>query len=181
MPDDEILSHAAAGDLQRPQVLTAQARRMLKDPRARGLAIEFAGNWLDFRRFEQHNAVDRERFPSFNSEFREAMFEEPVRFIENVIRNDSYIMDCFGNYTFVNPVLAGTLAPGLPGTEHWIRWKMPAASNAWIAGMAVFDAELAGVADESRQARNWVVRRVLAGDSAAAGHDPNVHVGEAAG
>ena len=30
-----------------------QIRRMLKDDRARGLATEFAGNWLDFRRFEE--------------------------------------------------------------------------------------------------------------------------------
>jgi hypothetical protein len=57
----------------------AQARRMLKDDRARGLALEFAGNWLDFRRFEEHNAVDRDRFPSFNNELRQAMFQEPDR------------------------------------------------------------------------------------------------------
>ncbi len=34
MPDAELLAHAAAGDLHRPDVLTAQARRMLRDPRA---------------------------------------------------------------------------------------------------------------------------------------------------
>src|SRR6185503_12821182 len=61
MPDEELLARAAAGDLVKPEVLAAQARRMLKDDRARGLAIDFAGNWLDFRRFEQHAAVDRER------------------------------------------------------------------------------------------------------------------------
>ncbi len=32
MPDQELLAHAAAGDLQRPDVLLAQTRRMLKDP-----------------------------------------------------------------------------------------------------------------------------------------------------
>ena len=80
---------------------------MLKDDRARGLAPEFAGNWLDFRRFEEHNAVDRERFPSFTNDLREAMFEEPVRFIDDVIRNDRSVLDLlYGNYTFVNPVLA---------------------------------------------------------------------------
>ena len=62
MPDEELLAQAAAGDLRRPEVLAAQARRMLKDDRVRGLATEFGGNWLDFRRFEEHNAVDRERF-----------------------------------------------------------------------------------------------------------------------
>ena len=67
MPDDELLTHAAAGDLHKPEVLAAQARRMLRDDRVRRLATEFAGNWLDFRRFEEHNGVDRERFPSFTT------------------------------------------------------------------------------------------------------------------
>ena len=31
MPDEELLAHAAAGDLQKPDVLLAQTRRMLKD------------------------------------------------------------------------------------------------------------------------------------------------------
>ena len=43
---------------------------MLKDDRARRLATEFGGNWLDFRRFEEHNTVDRERFPAFTNELR---------------------------------------------------------------------------------------------------------------
>ena len=43
---------------------------MLKDDRALGLATEFGGNWLDFRRFEELNTVDRERFPNFDTELR---------------------------------------------------------------------------------------------------------------
>ena len=79
MPDDELLARAAAGDLRKPGVIAAQARRMLKDPRARALAVEFGGNWLDFRRFQDIATVDRERFPAFTNELRKAMFEEPVR------------------------------------------------------------------------------------------------------
>ena len=57
MPDAELLAHAAAGDLHKPDVLTAQTRRhAARRPQVRGLATEFAGNWLDFRRFEEHNA-----------------------------------------------------------------------------------------------------------------------------
>jgi hypothetical protein len=79
MPDGDLPARAAAGDLHKPEVLAAQARRMLRDPRVRGLAAEFAGNWLDFRRFEEHNAVDRQRFPTFTNELRQALFEEPIR------------------------------------------------------------------------------------------------------
>ena len=33
---------------------------MLRDPRVRGLALEFGGNWLDFRRFEEHRVCKRQ-------------------------------------------------------------------------------------------------------------------------
>ena len=107
MPDEELLKHAAAGDLQNPVVLLAQTRRMLKDDRAKGFATEFGGNWLEFRRFENHNGVDRERFPAFTNDLREAMFQEPVRFIQDVVSNNRSVYDLlYGNYTFVNKVLA---------------------------------------------------------------------------
>src|SRR5205814_10537645 len=50
MPDAELLARAAAGALRKETVLRAEIRRMLRDERARGLATEFGGNWLDFRR-----------------------------------------------------------------------------------------------------------------------------------
>jgi len=107
MPDAELLAHAASGDLQNPAVLLAQTRRMLKDDRTRDFATEFGGNWLEFRRFETYNGVDRQRFPEFTNDLREAMYEEPVRFIQDVIQHDRPVFDMlYGNYTFVNPTLA---------------------------------------------------------------------------
>ncbi len=166
MPDEELLAHAANGDLQKPDVLVAQARRMLKDERARALALEFAGNWLDFRRFEENNTVDRERFPSFNNELREAMFEEPVRFVEHVIRNDRSILDLlYGDYTFVNPVLARHYGmPSISGEAgKWVR--VDDASRYGRGGllpMAVFLTQNApGLRTSPVKRGYWVVRRVL--------------------
>jgi hypothetical protein len=107
MPDDALLARAAAGELHRPEVLTAEARRMLKDERIRGLAVEFGGNWLEFRRFEELNTVDRERFSSFDNELRDAMFEEPIQFMLDVFRENRSVLDfLYAEHTFVNPVLA---------------------------------------------------------------------------
>lgn len=107
MPDDELLAHAVAGDLHKPDVLVAQARRMLRDDRIRGLATEFAGNWLEFRRFEEHNSVDRKRFPNFTNELRSAMFEEPIRFFIDVVQRNGSVLDFLNaDHTFVNPILA---------------------------------------------------------------------------
>src|SRR5262249_36044476 len=103
-------------DLHRPDVLTAQARRMLRDPRVRGLATEFAGNWLDVRRFEEHNSVDRARFPIFTNELRQAMFEEPIRYFMDVAKRNRSVLDLlYGTDTFVNPLLAKHYGMPLPG------------------------------------------------------------------
>ena len=107
MPEEELLRHAAAGDLHRPEVISAQARRMVQDPRSRALAVEFGGNWLEVRDFEQIGTVDRARFPSFNDALREAMFEEPIRYLLDVFRRNRSILDMlYGRDTLVNPVLA---------------------------------------------------------------------------
>jgi hypothetical protein len=124
MPDEELLRRAAAGDLHQPEVIKAQARRMLQDSRSRALAVEFGGNWLDFRDFEQIGTVDRERFPSFSDELREAMFEEPIRFLLDVFRHDRPILDVlYARDTFVNPVLARHYGmPPVAGDENvWVR------------------------------------------------------------
>ena len=52
------------------------------------------------------------------------MFEEPIRFFEDVIRNNRSVLDLlYGNYTFVNPVLAKHYGiPGVTGTnDDWVR------------------------------------------------------------
>jgi mono/diheme cytochrome c family protein len=164
MPDDELLG--VAGRLHRKDVLLAQTRRMLKDPRVRGLAREFGGQWLDFRRFEQHNAVDRERFPGFTNALREAMFEEPVRLIEDVVRNDRSILDLiYGRDTFVNLSLATHYGMPAPAGDD-TRWVHVADASPYGRGglftMAVFLTQHAhGLRTSPVKRGYWMVRRVL--------------------
>jgi hypothetical protein len=166
MPDDELLRHAAKGDLQRPDILLAQARRMLKDPRVNGLSTEFTGNWLSFRLFQTNNSVDRQRFPSFDNNLREAMFEEPVRLVNDVVCNNRSVLDLlFGNYTFVNPALAKHYGmPDVAGDANtWVR--VDDASRYGRGGllpMAVFLTQNSpGLRTSPVKRGNWVVQRVL--------------------
>ncbi|MBV8818745.1 MAG: DUF1592 domain-containing protein, partial [Acidobacteriaceae bacterium] len=166
MPDEELLRHAASGDLRRLDVLLAQTRRMMKDPRARGLATEFTGNWLEFRHFETNNSVDRDRFPSFTNELREAMFEEPVRFVEDSIRNNRPVLDLvFGNYTFVNPVLAKHYGvPDVQGDSNtWVRVdNADRYGRGGLLPMAVFLTQNSpGLRTSPVKRGHWVVSRVL--------------------
>ncbi len=166
LPDAELLRHAAAGDLQKQEVLLEQTRRMLKDERVRALATEFGGNWLDFRHFETNNTVDRERFPTFNNDLREAMFQEPVRFIEDAIRNDRSVLDLlYGKYTFVNPVLAKHYGmPEVPGNnDTWVRVDDAAKyQRGGLIPMAVFLTQNSpGLRTSPVKRGYWLVHRVL--------------------
>jgi hypothetical protein len=166
MPDAELLARAAAGDLHRPEVLVAQARRLLQDPRARALAVEFGGHWLDFRRFEEINSVDRERFSAFDNELRAAMFEEPVRFFLDLARQDGSLLDfLYARHTFVNAALArhyGMPAPG-SGGDSWIRVEdADRYGRGGILPMAVFlTMNAPGLRTSPVKRGYWVVRRAL--------------------
>jgi hypothetical protein len=166
MPDGELLAHAAAGDLHRPEVLTAQARRMLREPRARGLATEFVGNWLDFRRFEEHNSVDRERFPTFTNELRQAMFEEPVRYFLDIAQRNRSVLDLlYGKDTFVNRPLSDHYGMPEPpkGVDEWLHVEDARRyERGSLLSMAVFLTKNApGLRTSPVKRGYWVVRRLL--------------------
>lgn len=165
-PDAKLLAAAAADDLRDPQELLAQTRRMLTDERIRGLATEFAGNWLDFRRFEEHNAIDRERFPEFTDDLRQAMFEEPVRYFVDLVQQDRPVTEFLtGDHTFVNRILARHYA--IP--EEFVReneWnRVDGASEFGRGGllpMSVFlTMNAPGLRTSPVKRGYWVVRRLL--------------------
>jgi mono/diheme cytochrome c family protein len=166
MPDAELLSHAASGDLTDEAVLLAQARRMLRDERVRGLAVEFAGNWLGFRRFQEHNAVDRERFTSFTNELREAMFEEPIRFFIHVVSHDRSVLDLLdADYALVNRVLAEHYGMPVPGgsADRWFRVDdAHRFGRGGLPPMSVFlTASSPGLRTSPVKRGYWVVRKLL--------------------
>ena len=166
MPDAELSAKASASELRKEAVLLAEVRRMLKDERARRFATEFGGNWLDFRRFDEHNAVDRERFPEFNNELRAAMFEEPIRFVTDVVRNDRSVLEMlYGSHTFVNPILAKHY--GMPevygSADRWVR--VDNARDHQRGGLLPMAAFLThnspGLRTSPVKRGYWVARRVL--------------------
>jgi hypothetical protein len=164
MPDDQLLARAAAGDLHRPEVLVAQARRMLLDPRARALAVEFGGGWLDFRRFEDLNTVDREHYPGFDAALRAAMFEEPVRFLLDLVQHDGSVLDLLdGHHTFVNAPLARHYGMPAPAGDGWVRVDDARPyGRGGLLPMAVFLTKNApGLRTSPVKRGYWVVRRLL--------------------
>jgi mono/diheme cytochrome c family protein len=113
MPDDELLDLAERAAL-RP-ALAGQVRRMLADPKARALAENFAGQWLQLRNLDEASP-DPERFPDFDADLRDAMKRETELFFEAVVREDRSILDFLdAKYTYLNERLAAHY--GIEGVE----------------------------------------------------------------
>jgi hypothetical protein len=113
MPDEELSGLAARGMLRRGDILRAQARRMLADPRARALSEDFAGQWLQTRRLSEFSP-DPMSFPDFDEPLRLAMIRETELFCRSIQEEDRSILDFVdADYTFVNKRLARHY--GLPG------------------------------------------------------------------
>ena len=105
-PDDALLKVATEGKLRRPEVLEAQARRMLADSRASSLVRNFALKWLNVYDL---NAVqpDPLLFPSFNDQLRRDMRVEIESFLSSVLLQDRNVNELLtANHTFLNERLA---------------------------------------------------------------------------
>jgi Protein of unknown function (DUF1588)/Protein of unknown function (DUF1585)/Protein of unknown function (DUF1592) len=102
---------------------------------------------------------------------REAMFEEPVRYLDDVIRHNRSVLELlYGDYTFVNPVLARhygmpeiKAGPDKAGNNTWLRIDdAKAYGRGGVLPMAAFLTQNApGLRTSPVKRGYWVVRRVL--------------------
>jgi PAS domain-containing protein len=117
MPDAELFQVAREGRLHQPEVLEAQTRRMLQDPKTDALIEHFAGQWLGLRTLATADVEpDRELFPDFTDGIRDAMWKETELFFGAIVRDDRSIYDLLdGRYTFLNQQLAELY--GIDGVE----------------------------------------------------------------
>jgi hypothetical protein len=106
MPDEELFRVAGDHKLHKADVLAAQVRRMLLDPKSVALVDNFAGQWLELRNLDSVKP-DPDRYPNFDEDLRKAMREETRLFFEAVIHEDRSILDFIdGKFTFLNERLA---------------------------------------------------------------------------
>jgi hypothetical protein len=105
-PDDELRALAAEGRLSETDVLEAQVRRMLADPRAEALGSRFAAQWLRLEDLERVNP-DRLMFPDYHQQLADAMLRETEMFFNSIVAEDRSVFDLYtADYTYVNERLA---------------------------------------------------------------------------
>ena len=95
IPDDELIELAAEGRLRDPGVLEQQVARMLRDERADALIDSFTGQWLYLRNLRAVTP-DPDTFPQFDDELRVSLQRETELFIEQILRDDSSVLDLLG-------------------------------------------------------------------------------------
>jgi mono/diheme cytochrome c family protein len=106
IPDDELLVLAERKQLHRPEVLKAQTRRMLADPRAGRLVTNFGEQWLHLRNLDSATP-DLRLFPDFDDNLRQALRQETELFFASVVREDRSVLDLLtADYTYLNERLA---------------------------------------------------------------------------
>ena len=163
VPDAELRGVAESGSLSDVTALAEQTRRMLKDPRTRRLAIQFACQWLHLRGFDQDDNKNEKLYPEFPA-LRGDMYEETIRFFEDMFRSNGSILDVLGaNHTFLCEALAKHYGIGGVDGPQWRRVdSVRSHARGGILGMASLLASQSGASRTSPILRgNWVYETLL--------------------
>ncbi|MCY3759093.1 MAG: DUF1592 domain-containing protein, partial [Acidobacteria bacterium] len=163
MPDRELFRRAATGSLRDPEVLAGQAGRMLGHARTRALAVEFAAQWLGFREFDRDQGKNERLFPTF-ARRRADMYEESVRFFEELFRRDGSVIDILdADYTYLNRELADHYGIPEVAGNGWRRVQgIKRYQRGGVLGMGSMLSKQSGASRTSPVLRgNWIFETLL--------------------
>ncbi len=106
MPDAALLDAARSGELNTPEGVERQMRRLLESPKARESVDEFVTEWLRFDRLTG-TVRDRRLYPQFTPELTLAMTEETRRLVAELVWKKGNFMEFYSaGYTYANGDLA---------------------------------------------------------------------------
>ncbi|MEM7558141.1 MAG: DUF1592 domain-containing protein, partial [Planctomycetota bacterium] len=125
LPDEQLIDLAESGELQKPQVLEKETKRLLADPRSRRFAEQFTRQWLGMELLD-YLEIDRKDFPHWDPFLKEAMREEPIAFLQEVLKQNASVLDFLhADYAMINDRLSRHY--GIPDVHgsHFRRMEMP--------------------------------------------------------
>lgn len=106
MPDDLLSAAADAGRLKTPAQIAEQARRMLRNDKAKAIVVDFHTQWLLLRDFDEVKK-DEHIYPLWTPDLVQGILAEKGAFLDSVFSGDGKVTTLFqAPYSFVNEALA---------------------------------------------------------------------------
>jgi len=162
MPDDLLFAAAKSGKLDNAAGVAEEARRLLKDGRAREIMGTFALQWLGVERVLTADK-SASLFPGYDGAERQGFAEETKRFVTHVMFDGTgkYPELLLGGYTFANDATAAVY--GLPGGlgQTMTKVDQPAERKAGLLGHGSVLASYAHSDQSSPIRRGLFVRETL--------------------
>ncbi|MEO8658972.1 MAG: DUF1592 domain-containing protein [Bryobacteraceae bacterium] len=163
-PPDEKTLQLAGGGLLRKQ-LDAEVNRMIADKRFSQFTREFTSQWLSLDKF-QVLEPDRKRYPKLTRDTRVQLKQEPVEFLQYLIRNNLPVRNLIqSDFVMANEDVASyyDLADKPDSGFQFVPIKH---GRAEMGGVLTQAAIMAGLSDgrESNPVKRgaWVARKIIA-------------------
>ena len=106
MPDAELFDLAANDRLHEPEVLAAQAKRLIADPRRERFVEHFLSQWLQLRNIDA-TTPDKKLYKEFDELLKISMVQESLGFFRELLTKDLSVMNCIdSDFAVLNRRLA---------------------------------------------------------------------------
>lgn len=162
-PDRSTLRLAGNGLLSKQ--LDAEVDRLIADPRFTRFTQEFAAQWLALEKFSVLEP-DRKRYPSLTRDTRTQLRQEPIHFIQHLIRSNLPVKNLIdSDFVIANEVVAAYYDLGAK-TESGFDFVAIPHGRKELGGVLTQASILAGLSDgrESNPVKRgaWLARRIIA-------------------
>jgi hypothetical protein len=164
-PDDTLRALAQRGELRRPETLSAQTERLLKDPKSRRFVDAFTDYWLDMRKLDDTSpSTTLYNDYELDDPLKLAALEETRLFVEELLRADlpaRNIVD--SDFTFLNERLAEHYGvPGVRGAKMR-RTRLPKDSvrGGLMTQTSVLKVTANGTTTSPVLRGHWITERIL--------------------
>ncbi|HWB81280.1 MAG TPA: DUF1592 domain-containing protein [Nannocystaceae bacterium] len=163
MPDDELFAAARDGSLSDPDVLRAQATRMLADERAHALVANFAGQWLYGRAVQPGIVKDATLYPTYDAALVASMRTEMDMFFATFVTERRSLRELLtADTTFVDANLATLYGLPAPEGEGFEEVSLEGANRKGMMSMAGLMTVLSHPDTSSPVKRGkWVLEQLL--------------------
>lgn len=162
-PDRTTLNLAATGTLQ--SRLDAEVDRMVASPRFSEFSREFTSQWLSLDKFSVLEP-DRKRFPKLTRDTRMHLRQEPIQYVEYLIRNNLPVRNLISSdFVVANETVATYYDLG-EKTESGLKYVAIPHGRRELGGVLTQAALMAGLSDgrESNPVKRgaWLARKIIA-------------------